>query len=188
MCSFYSCMTFLWEDSGTSTHWPRVGKAWHQLVHIFFPMPANRLHFCNRKTSHGDQEATTWPAQTFTLWTPAQTLRHSLLSWGRSPSPTHSSIHSKPSWWWRLSQQLAGQGTFHTGVTYNVISWQKAADQVCLSHGFWSTLSSNGSCFLLKGVEKCILFSISTSFCIPVVKGTQVAAVMHGWYHARSLV
>lgn len=133
MCSFYSCMTFLWEDSGTSTHWPRVGKAWHQLVHIFFPMPANRLHFCNRKTSHGDQEATTWPAQTFTLWTPAQTLRHSLLSWGKSPSPTHSSIHSKPSWWWRLSQQLAGQGTFHTGVTYNVISWQKAADQVCLS-------------------------------------------------------
>lgn len=72
---------------------------------LFFPMHANRLHFCNRKISHGYQEATTSPAQTFALWTPAQTVRHSLLSWGRSPSPTPT----VPS-----SQSLPGGEAYHS--------------------------------------------------------------------------
>lgn len=172
MYSFYSCMRFLWEDSGTPTHWSRVGKAWHQAVHIFFPVPANRLHFCNRKTRHGDQEATTWPAQTFTLWTPAQTARHSLLSWGRSPSPTPT----VPS-----IQSLPGGEAYHSSwldKAPSTLDWLTMLfcdkkQQI----GFASLMGFEAHClqmdpaFLLKGVQNCVLFALRTPFCIPAVRG-----------------
>lgn len=64
----------------------------------FLSHSCQQASFCDRKNSHGDREAKTWPAQTFTLWTPAQTVRHSLLSWGRSlsPTPTVPSIQRLP--------------------------------------------------------------------------------------------
>lgn len=140
-------------------------------------MPANRLHFCHGKTSCGDQETITWLARTFTLWALAHTVRYELLSCGRSPSPTPRvpSIQSLPrneshdsSWLDEAASPLEW--------LCNAILGQKAADQVCLSHGLWSRVSTNGPCFLLKGVQNCMLFPMRTHFASLCSEGTQVAA------------
>lgn len=181
MCSFYSSMIFLWEHSGTPTRWSRVGKAWHQAVHVFFPTPASRFHFGNRKTSHGDQETTTWPAQTFTLWTPAQTVRYSLLSWGRFPSPTPT----VPSF-----QSLPGGEACHStwlDKAPSTLEWlvmlfcvKKQQIRFASLTDFEEHCLQMNPAFLLKGVQNCILFSVSTPFYIPVVRGS-TGSSCHAW-------